>query len=216
VKLSLPEIGVEVAASGWQEKRGLWWKLVQALSAHDSERRRGLLDVIREQLGGKKDREAYFCNDALRRRFLILDQKGLQMLAEAGMTVGAHTSSHGVLAKACDEVAWNEIQSSRESLGAAVGRPIWAFAYPFGGTEAMGPREIAMSQRAGFACAFVNTGGGFGAKMPRFAIPRVHVTAGMTISEFEAHLSGFYREMRRSFLGKRSAAAEFTEHAAGM
>jgi len=43
----------------------------------------------------------------------------------------------------------------------------------------------------------MNTGGGFGAKINRFALPRVHVTADMSLAEFEAHVSGFYRNLRR-------------------
>ena len=48
-----------------------------------------------------------------------------------------------------------------------------------------------MAERAGFSCAFLNGGGGLGAPMPRFALPRVHVTGAMNLGEFEAHVSGF-------------------------
>jgi hypothetical protein len=46
----------------------------------------------------------------------------------------------------------------------------------------------------------MNTDGGFGAKMNRFALSRVHVTADMTLPEFEAHISGFYRTLRERLL----------------
>jgi hypothetical protein len=39
------------------------------------------------------------------------------------------------------------------------------------------------------------------AKINRFALPRVHVTADMSLSEFEAHVTGFYRSLRRRLLG---------------
>ena len=70
---------------------------------------------------------------------------------------------------------------------------------------------LRLAERAGFRCAFMNTGGGFrakiggakisGAKINRFALPRVHVTADMSLSEFEAHISGFYRSLRKRLLG---------------
>ncbi len=47
----------------------------------------------------------------------------------------------------------------------------------------------------------MNTGGGFGAEINRFAWARVHVTADMSLFEFEAHISGFYRSLRKRLLG---------------
>jgi hypothetical protein len=52
----------------------------------------------------------------------------------------------------------------------------------------------------------LNTGGGLGAKInhskiTRFALPRVHVTADMSLFELEAHISGFYRSLRKRLLG---------------
>jgi hypothetical protein len=43
----------------------------------------------------------------------------------------------------------------------------------------------------------MNVGGGFGSGVGRFAIPRVHVTADMKLAEFEAHIAGFYRNLKR-------------------
>jgi hypothetical protein len=47
----------------------------------------------------------------------------------------------------------------------------------------------------------MNAGGGFGANIDRFAVPRVHITADMSLSEFEAHIAGFYRTLRKRLLG---------------
>ena len=63
------------------------------------------------------------------------------------------------------------------------------------------PREMQMAEQAGYQCAFMNIGGGFGASLPRFAFPRVHVTADMSLAEFEAHLSGFHRDFRSRLSG---------------
>jgi len=60
---------------------------------------------------------------------------------------------------------------------------------------------LRLGEQAGFRCAFMNTGGGFGAKINRFAVPRVHVTADMSLFEFEAHISGCYRSLRKRLLG---------------
>ena len=66
-------------------------------------------------------------------------------------------------------------------------------------------REQKLAERAGFSCAFLNVGGGLGAPMPRFALPRVHISGAMNLGEFEAHVSGFYRSLRQRFLGSESS-----------
>ena len=69
-----------------------------------------------------------------------------------------------------------------------------------------GSLTVRLAEQAGFRCAFMNVGGGFGpkinrSKIDRFALPRVHVTADMSLFEFEAHISGFYRSLRKRLLG---------------
>ena len=56
-----------------------------------------------------------------------------------------------------------------------------------------------MAEKAGYDCAFVNFGGGFGKDTPRFGIPRIHISLDTTVSEFEAHVSGLHEGMRRRF-----------------
>ena len=54
-----------------------------------------------------------------------------------------------------------------------------------------------MAEQAGFQAAFLNFGGGLGTDLPPYALPRMHVTAGMSLGEFEAHVSGFYARLQR-------------------
>jgi hypothetical protein len=117
------------------------------------------------------------------------------------MTIGAHSLSHPVLSRAPDDLAWQEISESRVVLEKALQQTVWAFGYPFGSAAAVTRREVRMAEQAGFRCAFMNAGGGLGARIDRFAVPRVHVTADMTLSEFEAHISGLYRNLRERFRG---------------
>ncbi len=69
--------------------------------------------------------------------------------------------------------------------------------YPFGDEQSITPEVLAMPQRAGFDMAFVNFGGGLGVDLPAYALPRIHVTAEMSLPEFEAHISGFYARLQR-------------------
>ena len=204
IALSLPEAGVDVHAGPIApgEKHPRWWKLVQELSRFDRKLRRGFLDRIREQLGLAQNWTERFVQDpVLAARFLTLDRVGLRQLAAAGMTVGAHSLSHPILAQAPEDVAQCEISESRSVLEEALGQAVWAFAYPFGNAATVTRRDLRLAEEAGFRCAFMNVGGGFGAQIERFAVPRVHVTADMSLAEFEAHLSGFYRDLRKKLRG---------------
>ena len=122
----------------------------------------------------------------------------VRTLSDAGMTIGAHTMHHPILSQCSDECAEAEIAGSRRELQSAVGQEIWALAYPFGDAGSVTERELILAKSANFDCAFMNMGGGFGASLPTFALPLVHVTADMKLGEFEAHASGFYRSLHRS------------------
>jgi len=194
--LNLPEIGLQ-ANIGYKEKRRRWWELVRKLSRFGVDRRSALFGNIRMQLGLSERWNADYCEDPVRsRRFCVLNPAELQQLAAAGMGIGAHTVSHPMLSQLSPQLAWSEISDSKHNLEQALGQEISAFAYPFGDSSSVTPRELEMAERAGFQCAFVNVDGGFGSRTPKFALPRVHVTAEMSLAELEAHISGFHRSLQ--------------------
>lgn len=202
IAISLPDAGISVGPIAPHERHAAWWKMVEQLSQFDRGRRRTFLDQIRDQLKLSRNwSERYVQDSTLAARFLVLDRAGLRQLAAAGMTIGAHSLSHPILARASEELAWREISESRSVIENALGKNVWAFGYPFGNAATVTARDLRLAERAGFRCAFMNTGGGFGAKINRFALPRVHVTADMSLFEFEAHISGFYRTLRKGLLG---------------
>jgi peptidoglycan/xylan/chitin deacetylase (PgdA/CDA1 family) len=205
--LELLEIGLRAEASQ-QEKRSLWWELVKKLSQFDLNLRKTLLGKIRMQLRLAEQWDAEYREDPLlSRRFLVLSRSELQQLAGAGMCIGAHTLSHPMLSQSSPDMAWSEISDSKHSLERVLGQEIWALAYPFGDSSSVTSRELQMAERAGFKSAFLNEGGGFGTQTPTFALPRVHITAAMTLAELEAHSSGFHRSLRELFRpGSLSAA----------
>ncbi len=113
------------------------------------------------------------------------------------MTIGAHTLSHPMLSQAPPELACAEIAESGAKLESALEKRVWAFAYPFGDPQSVTPQVLAMTQEAGYEAAFLNFGGGLGADLPPYALPRIHVTSGMSLAEFEAQVSGFYARLQR-------------------
>ncbi|MGA8764912.1 MAG: polysaccharide deacetylase family protein, partial [Candidatus Sulfotelmatobacter sp.] len=132
------------------------------------------------------------------RRWRLLSIRELGLLAEAGMSIGAHSISHPVLSVCSEQEARREIQESKSDIERALGRPVWAFAYPFGNPSTMGEREVRLAQEAGFACAFVNVEHWGGERSDFFALPRIHVTRDTTLPEFAAHLSGLHTRVQRA------------------
>jgi hypothetical protein len=178
VEVAFPDLNLTARLDASSDRRSLWWSWVKELSRYDA------LCRIHQ-------------HEPSRRRFFVLTLEELRQLVANGMFVGAHTLSHPVLAQASADGAWSEIAESRQALEAALCKPVWAMAYPFGDPASAGVREFEVTERAGYKCAFLNCGGGFPANMPRFAIPRVHVTSDMTLGEFEAHISGFHDRLKQ-------------------
>ena len=187
------------AAAGREQTLGLWREMIRRLSAVGRAARNQTLVDIRTQLGISEDFESeYSRNEATRRRFFLLNLMELRAMADAGMTIGAHTVSHPMLSQMPEALAFEEISQSRVGLEAALNRPVWALAYPFGTEAAVSAREPGLAERAGFGCAFMNVEDG--ASAGRFAFPRIHVSSTTTTAELEAHVSGFYRSVRQRYL----------------
>jgi len=172
-----------------------WWSTVRSASRLDARARADWMDLVRSHCGGTQVFRSELHSE---KRWRPVNIGELRKLAEAGMTIGAHTLSHPVLSLCSDEEARREIQESKNGLERALGRQVWAFAYPFGNSSTMGEREVALAREAGFTCAFLNVEHwGAGATNP-FALPRIHVTANTTLPEFAAHLSGLHARLQRA------------------
>ena len=208
--LQPPEIEEYIQESPSAKNSG-WGELVKKLSQHNPERRKGLLETIKMQLRLDEQWDANYREDpVLSRRFLLLNLSELKQLAAAGASVGAHTLSHPMVSQSSPEAAWDEIAESKRRLDQALGQNTWAFAYPFGDPDSVTSREVEMAERAGFEAAFLNVDA-FASRISKFSLPRVHVTADMTLAEFEAHISGFHRSLQEWFRStSRSAAARST------
>ena len=186
-------------AEGRGQKRDLWPEMMRKLSGFEASSRNQTLEDMRTQLGISEDFESeYSRKQATRRRFFMLNLAELRELADAGMTIGAHTLSHPMLSQMPEDLAFREMSQSQARLEAALGKAVWALAYPFGNSEAVSAREPELAERAGFRCAFMNMEDGTGDGW--FTFPRIHVSSTMTLAELEAHVSGFYRSMREKYI----------------
>jgi len=181
-----------------EQRRTVWWGAVKKLSHADAQAREQFMFAGHACFSMERSLEHYLATyPKAPRHFCLLTRPEVQQLAAAGMTIGAHSMTHSILSQLPRELAWAEMVECRARLESVIGKPIWAFAYPFGDADSTSPMILAMAKQAGFAAAFLNVGGGLGSELPLHAIPRVHVNSGMRLPEFEAHVSGFYESLQR-------------------
>lgn len=167
-----------------------WWSMVRRASRLDATARADWMDLVRSH----RETQAFRSE----KRWRLMNSAELKALAEAGMSIGAHTLSHPVLSLCSEEEARHEIQQSKNDLELALGRRVWAFAYPFGNSSTIGEREVALAREAGFTCAFLNVEHWRAGPANSFALPRIHVTANTTLPEFAAHMSGLHARLQRA------------------
>src|SRR5437667_1017272 len=98
--LQLPSQPHAYVVRGPQQIESLWLELIRKLSALDANSRNQVLPNVRTQLGISENWESeYAQNEASRRRFFMLNMAELRQLADAGVSIGAHTLSHPMLSQ---------------------------------------------------------------------------------------------------------------------
>jgi peptidoglycan/xylan/chitin deacetylase (PgdA/CDA1 family) len=176
--------------------RAVWVALLKQLSALEWHARKEAIEELRIRLGISNNWQAeYSENEALCRRFFMLNRTEVNELMQAGMTIGAHTMSHPMLSHMIQDHAFNEIERSRSVLESTLGGIVWAFAYPFGTREAVNSREEQLARDAGFKCAFMNIEDSYTEN--KFGFPRIHVSLNMSVAELDAHVSGFHAAIHK-------------------
>jgi hypothetical protein len=103
----------------------------------------------------------------------MLDEDGIRRLRASGVTIGAHTVDHPILANLDDAAARAQIHQSRERLIDILREPVAQFAYPNGqpGRD-YGHAHVAMVKEAGFRCAVSTAPCTARPGMDRYELPR--------------------------------------------
>jgi peptidoglycan/xylan/chitin deacetylase (PgdA/CDA1 family) len=207
--VSYDGITIQGTFDGREQRRAIWWDFVKRLSQVNATRRTSLIHSLRDHFGLDADAALGDPSSAWCRRYGLLTSSELCQLVSAGMSVGAHTLSHPMLSQLPPELAYEEVAGSRARLESALNARVWAFAYPFGNPQSVTSQTLAMPRLSGYQAAFLNYGGGLGSELAPYSLPRIHVTDAMSLSEFEAHVSGFYARLQRG--AARNVAAEMAQ-----
>jgi peptidoglycan/xylan/chitin deacetylase (PgdA/CDA1 family) len=111
--------------------------------------------------------------------------------SKAGLTVGSHAWSHESLGRLPALQVRHQAQRSREMLEQMLGKPVTAFAYPFGTRADYGPRIAAVLRECGYECAFTSQHGALVPGSDPFELPRIKIEGGDPTSVFHAACAGY-------------------------
>ena len=173
-RLVLPD-GTVLPARTAVEKAAAYAAAYRELRGGPEERLRGVVSAWCDEAG--IDRAAIV-------RRLCLDWDELAALrGEPGLTIGAHTLTHPMLAKHGAETAAREIAESGRIIAERLGREVRHLAYPVGDPGSAGPREFQLAREAGYATAVTTRPGHL------FQEHRAHLTALPRVSVNGLHQS---------------------------
>jgi len=106
-------------------------------------------------------------------REIMMTREQLLRLHDSGMSIGAHTRTHPILARVADDKAFSEITLGKQDLEDLIGEPIRLFAYPNGkmGSD-YDHRHVNMVRQAGFEAAVSTNHGVSSKETDRFQLAR--------------------------------------------
>lgn len=138
-----PELGFEPRLiRGDQDRKQIATELIQGLKHLEPDERQTRAQAIAERSPTPLPTD------------VMMTREQVKELAAAGMTIGAHTHRHPILARTPDAQARAEIAGGREALEQLLGEPVRLFAYPNGKPgQDYDHRHVVMVREAGFAAA---------------------------------------------------------------
>ena len=114
----------------------------------------------------------------------------LRQLAARGVAIGSHALSHRSLARLPADAQRTEAERSRAVLGTLTGKPIAAFAYPFGTRADYDDRTTAALREAGYRLAFTSQHGAVTRASDPLCLPRVKIEGGEGLWMFREIVDG--------------------------
>lgn len=107
-----------------------------------------------------------------------LTREEIRDLCQSAVEVGSHGWQHRSLGVLASSEVQFEAEESRRALEASTGRPVRAFAYPYGTRRDFTPSTGAILKMAGYSCAFTSQHGSVQAGADRFELPRIKIEGG--------------------------------------
>jgi len=106
----------------------------------------------------------------------VLGAEDVLRLTHSGVIdIGAHSVSHPVLARLSPTAQEDEIAGGKASIERLTGRPVCAFAYPFGTSSDYTRATVGLVRKAGFVLACTANPGRVGRRSDALQLPRMLV-----------------------------------------
>lgn len=115
----------------------------------------------------------------------FLTWRELRDLEHDGFTIGSHTVHHLDLTKLTPAQVWRELQQSRRTLERHLGRPVNAFAYPYGAED---PSVVRTVNSVGYSLAFTTTPGDAQSSLHLLLLHRYDIHRNVDLTRFAALL----------------------------
>jgi peptidoglycan/xylan/chitin deacetylase (PgdA/CDA1 family) len=148
--------------------------------------------------------------------FEPLSWSQIRDLRDAGMEVGAHTATHGNLARSDAERARWEMSHSKEVLEQELGQEVDSMAYPFGKPgRHVTDETVGIARELGYRTAGVILHRGVRPSDPPLSIPRVNIVEE-NVKELQARvwgtldMVGFGQAWAPRWMGRMVTPQDFT------
>jgi len=114
----------------------------------------------------------------------------LKALPDASIDIGSHSWQHRSLGRMSPEDAGRQVVRSKRDLETALGRPVAAFAYPFGTRRDFNATTARLLESGGYRLAFTSQHGAIAAGADPYTLPRIKVEGGEPLWMFKRLVSG--------------------------
>jgi peptidoglycan/xylan/chitin deacetylase (PgdA/CDA1 family) len=124
---------------------------------------------------------------------LFMNWEELREMRKAGMEVGSHSHSHAILSHLSEEEQFEELSQSRTIIERELGEPVFAVAYPVGGTMTYTTATQRLVARCGYQIGFsFDSGFNCDLKSRRYDLRRIAVeeNCGADYIQFISAFSG--------------------------
>jgi peptidoglycan/xylan/chitin deacetylase (PgdA/CDA1 family) len=163
----------------------IYWALYHRLKPLPIPDIEDIVDQVARQLGdSSEERDTH-------RMMSTEELRGLA--AVEGFEIGAHSSTHPLLATQTPEVQRAEIAGSRETLERFIDGPVRSFSYPYGADDAFSTTTTRLVADAGYARACTAMAGRAGPASDPFRLPR-RVVLNWEGEDFGHRLTGWLEQ----------------------
>ncbi len=126
-----------------------------------------------------------------RQLYTMLDWDGVRKLREQRIEIGAHTVTHGNLARQTTEESEDEMRQSKAEIEKRLGTDCFSVAYPFGDAEAYSDSVVGTAKKLDFRIGVTLRNRRNPATPAPLRLDRICVTSDLSLASFRSLIAGW-------------------------